>query len=83
MMRQVPFRATLGSLMYLAVDSQPKLAQFTENPSLPCWEALKCVYRYLIGMKSWSLTYGTQMKSLIGYADADGASQEHRHAITG
>ena len=76
--------------MYLAVGSQPDiafvvstLAQFTENPGLPHWEALKRVYRYLIGTKSWSLTYDTQTKSLVGYADADGASQEHRHAITG
>ena len=89
-MRQVPFRAALGSLMYLAMGSRPDiafvvltLAQFTENPGLPHWEALKRVYRYLIGMKSWSLTYGTQTKSLISYANADGASQEHRHAITG
>ena len=83
-MRQVPFRAALGSLMYLAMGSRPDiafvvstLAKFTENPSLPHWEALKRVYRYLIGAKSWSLTYGTQTKSLVGYADADGASQEH------
>ena len=76
--------------MYLTVGSRPDiafvmsmLAQFTENPGLPHWEALKCVYQYLIGTKCWSLTYGTQTKSLIGYADADGASQEHQHAIMG
>jgi hypothetical protein len=37
--------------MYLAIGSRPDiafvvstLAQFTENPGLPHWEALKCVY---------------------------------------
>ena len=29
------------------------------------------------------LTFGTQTRSLVGYIDADGATQEHRHAITG
>jgi hypothetical protein len=89
-MRQVPFRAALGSLMYLAVGTRPDIAfvistlvQFTENPGWTHWEALKRVYRYLIGMKTWSLTYGTESKGLEGYTDADGASQEHRHAISG
>ena len=27
--------------------------------------------------------FGTQTRGLVGYADADGATQEHRHAITG
>jgi hypothetical protein len=89
-MRQVPFRAALGSLMYLAVGTRPDiafvvstLAQFAENPGWAHWEALKRVYRYLVGTKHLTLTYGTAEKGLIGYADADGASQEHRHAITG
>jgi len=29
------------------------------------------------------LTFSTQTRGLVGYADADGAMQEHRHAITG
>lgn len=34
-------------------------------------------------MKTWVLTYGTKTKGLIGYADTDSASEEHRHAIMG
>ena len=37
----------------------------------------------MVGTKKWLLTYGTEQKGLIGYADADGASQEHCHAISG
>ena len=29
------------------------------------------------------LTYGGEQRGLEGYVDADGASQEHRRAITG
>jgi len=29
------------------------------------------------------LTFGTQTQGLVGYTDADGATQEHRHAIIG
>ena len=59
------------------------LAQFTENPGLAHWKALKRVYCYLVGTKKWSLTYGTEQKGLIGYADTDGVLQEHHHAILG
>jgi hypothetical protein len=31
----------------------------------------------------WSLTYGSDLRGLDGFTDADGASQEHRHAISG
>jgi len=34
-------------------------------------------------MKRLGLTYGTSNAGLVGYTDADGASQEHRHTITG
>ena len=89
-MKQVPYRSALRLLMYLAVGTRPDIAfavstlvQFTENPGPMHWEALKRVYRYLVGMKKWLLTYGTERKGLIRYADADGALQAHRHVISG
>lgn len=36
-----------------------------------------------MGTKNLCLVYGGVQKGLEGYVDADGASQEHRHAITG
>ena len=52
------------------------------------WEAAiaKQIIRYLKGTKKLKLlvTYGENGKDgLVGYADADGASQEHRRAISG
>ena len=38
--------------------------------------------RYLNGMKNYKLTCGKNHDSLLGYADADWASQDHRHSIS-
>jgi hypothetical protein len=89
-MCKVPYREAVGSLNYCAVATRPDiafsvslLAQFMENPGRVHWEAVKRVFRYLSGTKGWKLTYGTTDNGLEGYTDADGSSQEHRHAISG
>ena len=76
--------------MYCAVATRPDIAfpvgllsQFVENPGRIHWEAVKRVYRYLCGTRGWKLVYGSTTNDLLGYTDADGASQEHRHAISG
>jgi transposase InsO family protein len=89
-MRRIPYREALGSLMYCAVATRPDIAfpvgllsQFVENPGRIHWEAVKRIYRYLSGTKAWRLVYGSTTNDLEGYTDADGASQAHRHAISG
>ena len=89
-MKNVPYREAVGSLMYAAMGTRPDIAfatstvaQFSENPGWAHWEAVKRIYRYLIGTKSLELTYGGDKRGLVGYVDADGASQEHRRAISG
>ena len=89
-MKKVPYREAIGSLNYCAVATRPDiafsvslLAQFMDNPGRVHWEAVKRIFRYLSGTKNWKLTYGTTDNGLEGYTDADGSSQEHRHAISG
>ena len=89
-MRSVPYREAVGSLIHLATGTQPDIAfatsfisQFNANPGWEHWEAVKRIYRYLVGTKSLALTFGTRASGLVGYVDADGATQEHRRAITG
>ena len=89
-MCKVPYREAIGSLNYCAVATRPDiafpvslLAQFMENPGRIHWEAVKRIFRYLLGTKNWKLMYGTTDSGLEGYTDADGSSQEHRHAISG
>ena len=89
-MRCVPYREAIRSLMYAFVGTRPDisftvstLSQFLDNPGLAHWEAVKRVFRYLLGMKNWGLTFGGGKEGLEGYTDADGASQEHRCTISG
>jgi hypothetical protein len=89
-MNKTPYREAVGSLMYTAVATRPDitfaistLSQFLDNPGEVHWEAVKHVFHYLSGTKHHSLTYGNERHDLIGYTDADGASQEHCHAISG
>lgn len=89
-MKKIPYREAIGSLMYAAVGTRPDiafavstLAQFSDNPGHAHWEATKCIFRYLLGTKKLSLVYGGDHKGLEGFVDADGASQDHRRAISG
>ena len=89
-MSVVPYRESVGSLNWAAVGTRPDIAfvvgvlsQYLENPGWVHWEAVKRVFRYLQGTKDWKLTYGGATRGIIGFTDADGASQEHRRAISG
>jgi len=89
-MKNVPYRAAVGSLMYLAIATRPDIAfavstvaQFSQDPGPEHWEAVKRIYRYLLGTKRLALTFRAGKQGLEGFTDADGASQEHRHAISG
>ena len=48
------------------------VAQFSNKPGMVHWEAVKCIYRYLAGMKGLALTFRAGKKGLEGYTDADG-----------
>jgi hypothetical protein len=89
-MCKVPYREVIGSLMYASVATHPDitfaistLSQFLENPGEAHWEAVKWVFRYLLGMHDLVLTYGGEQHDLEGYTDVDGASQDHCQAISG
>ena len=90
-MKGVPYHELVGALNWLAVGSRPdiafavgQLAQFLENPRRVHWDAAKRVVRYLKTMKELRLTYGGGDKyGFKGYSDADGATQDHRCAVSG
>src|SRR5882672_9999102 len=89
-MRKVPYREAIGSLMYASIATRPDISfavstllQFLDNPGDAHWIGVKCIFRYLAGTQDVELTYGAERHDLVGYTDADGAMQEHRHAISG
>ena len=76
--------------MYLAIATRPNIvfaistvAQFSQDPTPEHWEAVKRIYRYLLGTRKLALTFGAGKQDLEGFTDADRASQEHQHAISG
>ncbi len=88
-MKHVPYRKTVGLLNYAATGTRANIkfavstvARFCENPGWEHWEAVKLIFRYLKGTQSLKLVYGGEQRGLEGYVDADGASQDHRRAIT-
>ena len=80
-MWNIPYRQAVGSLIHLAAGTQPNITfatlfvgQSNNNPRWEHWEAVKQIYKYLLGTKTLMLTLGTQMKGLIGYVDMDGVT---------
>ena len=89
-MEKAPYQEAIGSLMYASIATRPDisfavatLSQYLDNPGEIHWEAVKRIIRYLSGTRNFALTYGDERHDLLGYSDADGATQEHRHAISG
>jgi len=89
-MKNVPYREAVGSLMYASMGTRPDItfatstvAQYLENPGWEHWEAVKRIFRYLKGTKDLKLVFGGETSDLVGFVDADGASQDHRRAISG
>jgi hypothetical protein len=74
----------VGSSSYLADISfvVSTLSQFLENHGGTHWTAAKMVFKYLKGTRDYKLTLGRNHKGLVGYTDADWASQEHRHSFS-
>ena len=77
-MEQYPYRALVGSVMYLMVATRPDLAyaigrlgSFLCNPGLVHWEAALRVLRYLRGSTSRGITFHAGASVLpYGYCDA-------------
>ena len=89
-MWHVPYREAVGSLMYASLATHPDISyavatvsRFSNNPGMPHWEAVRRIYRYLLGTKDLRLMYGGAPSVLIGYADADGSMAEDHRAISG
>lgn len=92
-MERVPYRAVLGSLLYLATRTRPDiatavsmLAKFQSSPSMRHWKAMKHVCRYLLGTASYGIRFcrGSSRPVLTAWTDADWArDQDKRRSRTG
>lgn len=90
-MRTIPFRAAIGSLLYLSTRARPDiaaavsiLAKHSQDPSAIHWQAVKRIMRYLQGTKDHGLLYSEGDCSLTVYCVADWATDaEDRRSRTG
>ena len=76
-----PYAQLVGSLMYLAVCTRPDisyavgaLARYMAKPTLVHWKEAIGVVRYLAGTTDYGITFGMRDDKLIGYCDADYAT---------
>jgi hypothetical protein len=89
--REVPYRALVGSLMYLAVWMRPDimqavrhLSQFLANPGQAHWQSAIRVLRYCKGTRDFGLLLGgTAPLQLRGWVDSDWANcPDTRRSVT-
>ncbi|UYV67002.1 hypothetical protein LAZ67_4003628, partial [Cordylochernes scorpioides] len=92
-MSKIPYRQTIGSLMYLMTGTRPDIAyavsrvsQFMNNPGPSYWTAVKKIFGYLEATKNIGICFGGSSctTSLIGFSDADFAGDlDTRKSTTG
>ena len=69
-MKGVPYKAGVGSLMYVMVVTRADVAiavstmsQFMSKAGLPHWIAIICIMRYLKGILDFKLSLGAKILS--------------------
>jgi len=86
----VPYRQAIGSLLYLALSTRPDitfavvcLSKYTAEPRKIHWNAIKRIFRYLKGTIDLALCYQKDQPFLVGYSDANFATDLDRRSISG
>ena len=77
-MKSVPYAPVVGSLMYAMVATRPDIShtvgvfkRFMLNPGQSHWNAVKHVFRYLVGRKDHGILFQTNKNSgVVGYTDS-------------
>ncbi|UYV82136.1 hypothetical protein LAZ67_21001087 [Cordylochernes scorpioides] len=89
-MNKIPYRQTIGSLMYLMTGTRPDIAyavsrvsQFMNNPGPSLWTAVKKIFGYLKATKNIGICFGGSSctSTLIGFSDADFAADIFTKAL--
>lgn len=79
LMASIPYQAAVGSLLYLAVCTRPDIAaavsnvaRFMQNPGPRHWEAIKRIFRYLVGTLEFGIVFtGNHSTTPSVYAESD------------
>ncbi|KAI3646031.1 hypothetical protein MP228_008959 [Amoeboaphelidium protococcarum] len=90
-MEGVPYRETVGALLYAACATRPdisaavgKVCKFSQNPGPKHWQAVKRILRYLKGSSNLGILLGGHHGTVIqGWSDADWAGDIDQRRSTG
>ena len=88
---KIPYRALIGSLMYLSITTRPDitfavnyLSQFNSCYNSTHWEAAKRILRYIKGTITYGLQFQETTEMLYGSIDSDwGEDKNDRKSYTG
>ena len=78
-MKSVLYAPAIGSLMYAMVATRPDIShaigvvsRFMYNPGRSHWNAMKHVFRYLVGTKDHGILFGPNSTSgVVSYTDSN------------
>jgi hypothetical protein len=78
-MKSMPYAPDVGSLMYAMVATRPDIAyavgivsRFMHNPSRPHWNAVKHIFKYLVGTQDYGIKFGPNEPSgPVGFTNSD------------
>jgi len=89
-MHDIPYLEAVSLFMYTSLSTCPDISfavqtvsQFSKNPGLAHWDAVKQIFHYLKGTADLWLSCRAVKDNLVGYADVDGSMAEDRHTISG
>ena len=88
-MSNVPYSNVVGSIIYATMCTRPDIcyaigmvSRYQANLIMINWKAVKTILRYLKGTKDHSLCYQGKELHLVGYSNADWASDLNKHKST-
>lgn len=88
----VPYRSAIGCIMWLSIATRPDLgyafgylSQFSADPLVEHWAAVKRVLRYIAGTMDLGIVYGKNSSNkAVGFSDSDwGGCQVSRKSTSG
>ena len=89
-MKNIPYHEAVSSLIYASLGTHPNItfavqstSQFSSKPGTAHWEAVRRIFHYLKGTLDLWLTYGSKIRELEGFVDANGSMAEDHKVISG
>lgn len=89
-MKKISYKEADGAPFYLFTTTRPdisfavgQVAKFNQNPGTQHWKAVKRIFRYIAGTRTFEILYSKKKGEMVmGYTDADHAGDLDDRAST-